>query len=313
MGLQILGVGTGRDGTASLTEIINRIYALNGIDIQVKHEYATTECYANFCEFKETGKHKYLGYVERLIRDCPYGVAVGNGYAFVLELIAGVCAGHTKLIHIKRADRETCIRSIAENVRLFPLSHRYYSDSDDAQFKRATAFHTGEMTREAWDAMPLNDRIGWYYDATHKLIEKAKHLFVESISVSTEEISSPECLARLTQFVLGRRGIVPQPAHLNRYSPIEYKHLPIQDRSYLHFCFREVEVNQAAVEDVYLVRHFNQCFMDWWYHILGHRDDFPQKDDAYLARVLDQAGQEFAKRYQEVQHARNVLAQLSHR
>ena len=101
--LQLLGVGTGGDGTASLTEVVNRIYRLNGIDDKAAHEYAAWDCYANFCEFRETGKHKYRGMIDAQIRQCPNTAIIGNGYAFVLDRFAEISTGRIKLLHVRRA------------------------------------------------------------------------------------------------------------------------------------------------------------------------------------------------------------------
>ncbi len=311
--LQVLGVGTGRDGTASLTEIVNRIYALNGVTAAAFHEYAASESYVNFCEFRETGKHKYLGQIEHLIRDCPYDAVIGNGYAFVLDLFARVSRGQLKLVHIRRRDRDGCIRSIVENTRLFPLSHGYYSDSAEAKLKRTAAFHLDEMTREAWDELPLPERVGWYFDATHRLIEAQKSKFADCVVIETEAINTAEALSRLTEFVLGRPGVVPEPVHLNKYDPLDYKHLPAPDRAFLHYSLHTIDVAAAAADEAYLIKHTSQRFINWWYHILGHREDFPAKDDAYLLRKLDEAAHQLEEKYREIQHAKTVLAAAANR
>jgi hypothetical protein len=36
------------------------------------------------------------------------------------------------------------------------------------------AFHLDELTREAWDRLPLAEKFGWYYDKTHALIERGR-------------------------------------------------------------------------------------------------------------------------------------------
>jgi len=141
--LQLLGVGTGRDGAVSLTEVINRIYRLNGIGGKAAHEYAAWDCYGNFCEFRETGKHRHLGAIDTLIRQCPNSAIIGNGYAFVLDRFAAISAGGIRLLHVRRADRA------------------------------------------AWDALPLESRVAWFYDATHRSIAAQKHLFAAYMVIET--------------------------------------------------------------------------------------------------------------------------------
>lgn len=287
--LQLLAVGAGRDGTVSLTEIINRIYALNGIVATAAHEYASRDVYRNYCAFRETGKHKYLGFIEDSIRDCPVEAVVGNGYAFVLDVFARASQGRIRLIHLRRRDREACLRSLVENARLYPEAYRYYADDPRALVPRAAAFHLGDMTREQWDALSLEARKAWYFDATHRLIETGRHLFVNSMSIATEDLSTPDGLARLTEFVLGRPGEVPEPVHLNRHVPLDFTDLPADQRLSLHFLFNNLDLARSARENSYLLHHVAARFLDWWRYRNANRAEFPAENDASLARELDLA------------------------
>ena len=52
--LNILCVGTGRDGTQSINHMIQRVFSETG-DRQTMHEYCRREIYQAFCDFSETG------------------------------------------------------------------------------------------------------------------------------------------------------------------------------------------------------------------------------------------------------------------
>lgn len=126
-----------------------------------------------------------------MIAQCPFDCVIGNGYAPVLPFFAEF--GQTRtLVQVRRGDRDACIRSLMRNCELFPTTFGYYSDSDQATIKRMAAFHFGEMTRACWDRLPLVEKLAWYYDKTHALIDAASGYFPEYLEVVTEHINDEQ-------------------------------------------------------------------------------------------------------------------------
>ena len=78
MGLQYLAVGMGRDGTDSLTHVLNDIFRLNGFHAEAVHEHLASERHDLYCLYKETGDEAHLTRLSGLIRDCPYQAVVGQ-------------------------------------------------------------------------------------------------------------------------------------------------------------------------------------------------------------------------------------------
>jgi hypothetical protein len=105
------------------------------------------------------------------VADCPYDSIVGNGYAAILPLFAERYGRGRKVVHLYR-DREACIESLITNCELFPTAYRYYSSSPEAKIKRMAAFHFRDMSRAAWDRLPLREKFAWYYDKTHALVQQ---------------------------------------------------------------------------------------------------------------------------------------------
>ena len=155
--LKILCVGTGRDGTQSLNHMIQRVFGETG-DRQSVHEYCCREIYQAFCDFSETGDGGHADALKRMVADCPYDSIVGNGYAAILPLFAEHYGRGLKVVHLYR-DREACIESLITNCELFPTAYRYYSSSPEAEVKRMAAFHFGDMSRAAWDRLPIRRKV----------------------------------------------------------------------------------------------------------------------------------------------------------
>ena len=140
------------------------------------HEYCCREIYQAFCDFSETGDGRHADALKRMVADCPYDSIVGNGYAAILPLFAEHYGRGLKVVHLYR-DREACIESLITNCELFPTAYRYYSSSPEAEIKRMAAFHFGDMSRDAWDRLPIREKFGWYYDKTHALVRQHLALF----------------------------------------------------------------------------------------------------------------------------------------
>src|SRR5215467_13407763 len=101
--LRILCVGTGRDGTRSLSDMVGWLLAQSGGG-RAGHEYASRRCHEAFCTFAETGDRALLGEIERMIDECPYACIAGSGYAAHLPLFAARARPGLRLIHLRRSD-----------------------------------------------------------------------------------------------------------------------------------------------------------------------------------------------------------------
>ena len=200
--LNVLCVGTGRDGTQSLNHMIQRVFSETG-DRQTMHEYCCREIYQEFCDFIETGDRGHADALQRMVADCPYDSIVGNGYAAILPLFAERYGRGLKLVHLYRDDREACIESLITNCELFPTAYRYYSSSPEAKIKRMAAFHFGDMSRDVWDLLPVREKFGWYYDKTHALVRQHLALFDHHIEIATESLNDEATRRAIADFVDG--------------------------------------------------------------------------------------------------------------
>lgn len=258
--LTLLCVGTGRDGTQSLNHMIQHVYSGSG-DRQSVHEYCCREINQAFCDFTETGDGAVADALDRMVADCPYDSIVGNGYAAILPLFAKHYGRGLKVVHLYRADRHACISSLVMNSELFPAAHRYYSSSPDAVVKRMAAFHFGDMSRAAWDVLPLREKFGWYYDKTHALVRQHLSLFDEHIEIATESLDAIDSRRRIAEFV-GCAAAPPPKTHLNA-SVIDISSFAKHHQIKMNWLLGRLNIEELANDDVYALNYFLDKFVTW--------------------------------------------------
>jgi hypothetical protein len=258
--LTLLCVGTGRDGTQSLNHMIQHVYSSSG-DRQSVHEYCCREINQAFCDFAETGDGAVADALDRMVADCPYDCIVGNGYAAILPLFAKHYGRGLKVVHLYRADRDACISSLVMNSELFPAAHRYYSSSPDAVVNRMAAFHFGDMSRAAWDLLPLREKFGWYYDKTHALVRQHLPLFDEHIEIATESLDDIDSRRRIAEFV-GCAAMPPPKTHLNA-SVIDISSFAKQHQIKMSWLLGRLNIEELANDDVYALNYFLDKFVTW--------------------------------------------------
>ncbi|MGC2777437.1 MAG: hypothetical protein WA418_17565 [Bradyrhizobium sp.] len=266
--LRVLCVGTGRDGTTSLTRMMQDVFDIQGNGDAAVHEWASSELNELFCQFKETGDRSFEDQIRQAILNCPHACVIGNGYAAVLPIIAELLGNQVTLVHLRRRDRAACIASLTENAELSPQNHFYYADSPAAQRKRPTAFHFGEMSREQWTKLSQADRFGWYYDKTHSLIEKHKGLFPNTLAVDTEDLSADSVRAALAH--AAGSTAAPRAFHVNRF--VDLRHVPVDRRSFVQRLLGQLDVQKLAHDDLYGLR---QILNEMIYHLSHFPDAEP--------------------------------------
>jgi hypothetical protein len=213
--LKVICVGTGRDGTSSLAQMFTELFHRAGVAYQAENEYKSREIFQNFCDYRESGNPQYLDTLRNLIADCPYDCIVCNAAAPILPMLVAHVGKGLKLVHLRRADRTRCIASLKENSELFPSSYKYYSQSPEARFKRMAAFHFNEMTAEAWGQLSAEEKFSWYYDKTHELVNSFKHLFSETLDVTTESMNNEVTRRALARLILGTETVFAPPVFTN--------------------------------------------------------------------------------------------------
>jgi len=258
--LKILCIGTGRDGTQSLNHMIQRVFGEAG-GRQSVHEYCCREIYQAFCDFNETGDRRHADALERMVADCPYDSIVGNGYAAILPLFAERYGRGLKVVHLYR-DRDACIESLMTNCELFPTAYRYYSSSPEAEIKRMAAFHFGDMSRAAWDRLPIREKFGWYYDKTHALVRQHLALFDHHIEIATESLNDEATRRAIADFVAGGAAAAPPRTHLNA-SVIDISSFPKQFQVKMNWLMGRLNMEELAKDDVYALNYFLEKFVAW--------------------------------------------------
>jgi hypothetical protein len=252
--LKVVCVGTGRDGSSSLCQMINTMFDAAGNQYEAGHEYRSREFHENFCGYQETGEQGYLDALRRDIMQCPYECIVGNGYAAILPMFADICGNEIKLVHLRRASREDCIASIVENCTIFPGAYRYYISTPDARFKRMAAFHFDEMSRGEWEALSLSERCAWYYDKTHALIDRHENLFDRHLSVTTETLNDEATRRTLVELLLDGPAIPPAAVLANPHF-IKPGMLPPQQAEVAQWMLQGLNILKLGRDNISLVEY----------------------------------------------------------
>jgi hypothetical protein len=299
--LKILCVGTGRDGTQSLNHMIQRVFGETG-GRQTMHEYCCREIYQAFCDFSETGDGGAADALKRMVVDCPYDSIVGNGYAAILPLFAECYGRGLKVVHLYRDDRDACIESLITNCELFPTAYRYYSSSPEAKVKRMAAFHFGDMSRAAWDGLPLRQKFAWYYDKTHALVRQHLALFDRHIEIATESLNDEATRRTIADFVADAEAAPPPRTHLNA-SVIDISSFPKQHQVKMNWLMGRLNMEELAKDDVYALNYFLDKFVAWTGYQIA---DAPQlggttaASAAEIAADLERAGRIMNERLREI-------------
>lgn len=258
---RIIVVGTGRDGTLSTYQMIQDLFD-RADGRRAMHEYAARELYNAFSNYRETGDERFIGEIRRLIGECPYDCVVGNGYAAILPYFREQWGLDTKLVHLRRRDRDACIASLVKNAQMFPFAHLHYASAEGAGVKRPAAFHFGEMTRDEWQAMPAAAKFGWYYDKTHALINQYKALFAESIDVFTEDLSDELVRRALARLVNGSDCIVPAPARVHAYA-FDITSVGKEYRDKAMWVWGQMDWERVVKDDLHGIEYLLTKFFQW--------------------------------------------------
>lgn len=296
--LRILCVGTGRDGTTSLSRIMQDVFDREETGEIAKHEWASSELNMLFCDWMETKDPRFEDQIRDTISGCAYACATGNGYAAVLPVFAELFGDQLTLVHLRRRNRAACIASLVENAEVAPHNHLYYTDSQIATRKRPTAFHFGEMSKDEWMALSLSDKFGWYYDKTHDLIEQHRPLFKNTLSVDMEDLNDDSVRAALARTAGSEE--TPRAFHVNRF--VDLRHVPQSRQSYVQRLLGQLNVQKLADDDLYGVRDVLNEFV---FHLAHFPDETPG--------ALDELRWTLIESYQLLGYRRDDLKELMDR
>jgi len=225
----ILAIGAGRDGTTTLQQIINKIFLKNKHDGVSHHQKDHQDLYNQFCLYKKYGSRDYYLNILKRIKQWKLGDAIiGNGYAHVLNIILDIHGEKLKLIHLKRQKR-TWMDSFRRNIETFPWNHGNYSDSKEPKINRIAAFHFNECSKDAWNHLSMEDKLNWYYEKNHDLINSKKNLIQNVLNIETEKLSSEKNLHAITKFIDEEWLPINEGTHVNT-SKMDYEDLNQNDR-----------------------------------------------------------------------------------
>jgi hypothetical protein len=96
--------------------------------------------------------------------------------------------------------------------------------------------------------------------------------------------------------------------HLNRYAPLDYRHMPERDRLLLHFNFHALDLERAVQDETYLVEHFVNRFVETLYRLARRRGADTAVEAAHVEALLRRGEAVLALGLAHIQAAKQDLA-----
>lgn len=176
--LEVLILSAGRDGSRSLSRIVDDLYASNGRDeVSVVHRPGD---FPTLDRVLDHLRHGDGARMNDLFGSREPHVLAAAGLGFAMPVIAEVLGRGVKIIHLRR-EREACVDSLIGRLVMYPETWGGYVETrENLQVARLipyelmmpTAVDAGEMDLGTWRGLSLRDKLGWYYDAIHRRIEE---------------------------------------------------------------------------------------------------------------------------------------------
>ena len=259
---RILVVGAGRDGTRSLGRLIVNLHAANGEPAGLHHEANSFRMFAGAAQYHKEGDDELVRSICGTMTD---EIVSGNTFGFVLPVLHSAFGGDLRVIHVKR-DRDACIASMRNQAQSDPLAWDGYigpvrgDAAGDALYDPVppTAVLLGEMTEADWNKLSIDERLGWLYDAAHRMIEEYLHLFPNNLSVATEELDDPATIRRLVRFIDPAWRQSCPPVHLNHDLRSADAGIQHDQQHAARQALADFDLHQMAASDTYPVIYFLQ-------------------------------------------------------
>lgn len=259
--MDVLAVGAGRDGTVSLAEMLREIYALNGVRAEVFHEYEAHTFYNLFAQFKEDNDPTAWEKLNSLVSSCRSDAIAGNGYHMVLDLFLARFPD-LKLISIKRRDKRAHIESLKRVATMWPEVFVGYS-ADEGLSRRICAYHLGEMTRDEWHALSLDERLEWYRDNVYSTVEGYRDRAAGYLEIDTESLDDPHTRQQIADFVIGPGAAACGARHQNRAQPLSLDDFSPQGAKRALWWFRDFVPARFEHEPRYGAHYSRDMYRKW--------------------------------------------------
>jgi hypothetical protein len=262
--MEIIAVGTGRDGTTSLTKWFNDLFELNKIKKTAIHEPYCRESYNAYYDYLTHFNDSKVNEVITNFKSLQTNVAIGNGYASILPYFTNIPSIKT-LIHLKR-DKEKCVDSLIENANLNPSAYLGYVDIEDVNsndiVRRTTAVDIKESTNDDWNKLTLREKLSWYYDYTHNTINDHKSLFDNYIEINTEDLNDSKKMEDIANHLFGKVD-VPHVSKLNSHRFVDINSFENDYKIYIQWLLGNIDWKKVANDPSYLVMYAMNRFETW--------------------------------------------------
>jgi hypothetical protein len=260
--MDVIAVGAGRDGTVSLSIIIQDIYRLNGLDRTAVHEYEARTFYETYARYALEGDAAARDRLQQLIADFPHAAIVGNGYHMVLDWFFDRYPD-LKLIAVRRRDEAAHVKSLKTIATMWPEVFVGYGTSDDGAMRRYSAVQSGEMSVDQWNALSLDQQLLWFRNNVYATVDRYKDRAARFMVVETESLDDPATRQAIADFVAFPGAKTGEPKRMNRSKLVDLDDFSTYGGKYAWIWFRYFSPKRFEAEPVYAVEHALDQFQKW--------------------------------------------------
>lgn len=257
--MELLVVSTGRSGTRSCHKLIENLVSTQNDNKQVvTHECHHKAFYKGIMEYVETRRKDY---VIRVLSKMTQFAEVGNGYQFVMPLIAEIFGRELRVIHLIRNHDDYVNSAINHMHSNREYWGNYQIDSESTiefEIARPTSYHYGECTRAEWEKMSSAEQVSWNWHKSRALVRASYALFNNYMEINTTDLNDSKKVAEIAEFIgisAPKQMIGPR---LNNYSYFYdfYKQLPHEVVKHRRHLFKFFDTNKAFLVDGYACQYF---------------------------------------------------------
>tara|TARA_A100001015_G_scaffold321272_1_gene451145 strand:+ start:3037 stop:3915 length:879 start_codon:yes stop_codon:yes gene_type:complete len=245
----IIGIGKGRDGTASLKVNLENIVQFNNINCHVYHEKYVKEIYNNYHQYYENKKILEKKNNEILGKFELGNIYVGNGYILILNILKKKFGDKLKIIRVYRNQKEWK-KSFIKNIKFYPKKHGNYSKLLNPEIFRMAAFHFDDLSIKDWNKLSLEKKLSWYYKKNNQIFKNINFKKSNKFELSNKQMNKKKYLEKIVKFI-DAKWKMPTNIFKVNVSHIDYKSLGNFDKKIVGTFYRDFDYLMAAKDPCY--------------------------------------------------------------
>ena len=221
---------------------------------QIGYVSKTEELWPEIIRYIEKNEQSGL---ETILDSLTADVEITHGFGFILPLVATIFGRDMKLIIVHR-EHQSHVNSLVSRLKIDP--HRWLPYGNHEAFRaknninRPSAVSFGEITDAGWKKLSPPEQFDWFITKQNDLISENRNLFSNVLDVNTEELSKPETLKNIFNFVYEDScGKVPQSQHVHSTFNVDAQSASSNTMKRVETFWEQVNFNKLLIDDKYAI------------------------------------------------------------